>query len=159
MRQRHLSRRAMLVGGAAALTACGGTPEPPPPPAKDSAEVVLLKSLIAEKERTIALYAAVMADGGERLAPFKAHHEAHLAELRKYVPQAASAAPTPATPAASATSSTAPKPSLARLRDAERKAAAARPKQLAAASPGLAQLIASIGACEAGHALALPRSL
>ncbi|MFC7588780.1 hypothetical protein ACFQYP_37585 [Nonomuraea antimicrobica] len=48
---------------------------------------------------------------------------------------------------------------MARLRDLERKAAAQRVRQLDTASPGLAQLIASIGACEAAHVVALPRSV
>jgi hypothetical protein len=46
---------------------------------------------------------------------------------------------------------------LARLRSAERSAAAARPDQLATVSPSLAQLIACMGACEAGHATELAR--
>ncbi|RJL26576.1 hypothetical protein D5H75_26725 [Bailinhaonella thermotolerans] len=46
---------------------------------------------------------------------------------------------------------------LSLLRDLERRAAASRPAQLASASPSLAQLLASIGACEAAHVVALPK--
>ncbi|GAA3138111.1 MULTISPECIES: hypothetical protein [Nonomuraea] len=157
MRPRQLSRRTVLAGGAAALTACSASgPPPSPSPAPDSPEVVLLKALIAEKERTIALYSALIADGGGKLAPFRDRHQAHLTELRKHVPAVALTAATSAAPSSSPTTR---KPSLKRLRDLERKAAASRARQLDAVSPGIAQLIASIGACEAVHAIALPRSL
>lgn len=157
MRPRQLSRRTVLAGGAAALTACSASgPPPSPSPAPDSPEVVLLKALIAEKERTIALYSALIADGGGKLAPFRDRHQAHLTELRKHVPAVTLTAATSAAPSSSPTTR---KPSLKRLRDLERKAAASRARQLDAVSPGIAQLIASIGACEAVHAIALPRSL
>ncbi|WP_240777850.1 hypothetical protein [Nonomuraea basaltis] len=157
MRPRHLSRRILLAGGAAALTACSASgPPQPSAPAPDSPETLLLKELIAEKERTIGLYSSLIAGGAQKLVPFRDRHQAHLNELRKLV--AATASPTASTsPSPSATA--AKKASLSRLRDLERKAAALRPRQLANVSPGVAQLIASIGACEAAHAAALPRSL
>ncbi|MEU6781047.1 hypothetical protein ABZ912_17750 [Nonomuraea angiospora] len=155
MRPRHLSRRALLAGGAAALTACSaGGPPQPSVRASDSPETTLLKGLIAEKERTIALYSSLISGGAQKLVPFRDRHQAHVNELRKYV-TVASAPPV----SAAATPTPAPKPSLSRLRDLERKAAALRIRQLDRVSPGVAQLIASIGACEAAHALALPRSL
>ncbi|TDD47314.1 hypothetical protein E1286_18115 [Nonomuraea terrae] len=168
MRPRHLSRRALLAGGAAALTACSSSGPPrPSAPAQDSAETRLLRQLIAEKERTIALYSSLIADGGDKLIPFRQRHQAHLAELRKHVPQAPQSppqsVPQPASqsprPSGSPSASPSAKPSLSRLRDAERAAAELRTRQLAGVSPGVAQLIASIGACEAAHAVALPRSL
>ncbi|KAB8187506.1 hypothetical protein FH608_045340 [Nonomuraea phyllanthi] len=169
MRPRHLSRRVVLAGGAAALTAGGTTltacsaTGPPEPSAKasDSPETTLLKGLIAEKERTIALYSSLITGGARKLVPFRERHEAHLKELRKYV-VVSSAPPATASPSAatvSAAPSATPEPSLSELRDLERKAAAQRAKQLAGLSPGVAQLIASIGACEAAHVVALPRSL
>ncbi|MBB5778334.1 hypothetical protein [Nonomuraea jabiensis] len=161
MRPRHLSRRVLLVGGAAALTACS-TAGPPQPSvqASDSPETTLLKGLIAEKERTIALYSSLISGGAQKLAPFRDRHQAHVNELRKYV-TVASAPPATTTSTATGTATPAPTPkaSLSRLRDLERKAAALRIRQLDGVSPGVAQLIASIGACEAAHALALPRSL
>ncbi|MGV9377908.1 hypothetical protein ACWDRB_18940 [Nonomuraea sp. NPDC003707] len=153
MRPRHLSRRALLAGGAAALTACSATGPPQPSVrASDSPETTLLKDLIAEKERTIALYSALISGGAQKLVPFRDRHQAHVNELRKYV-TVASAPPVTSAP------TSAPKPSLSRLRDLERKAAALRIRQLDRVSPGVAQLLASIGACEAAHVLALPRSL
>ncbi|MFI7692290.1 hypothetical protein ACIBQ6_24690 [Nonomuraea sp. NPDC049655] len=170
MRPRHLSRRAVLAGGAAALTACSASgPAGPATPAPDSPETVLLRQVVADKERTVALYSALIADGADSLEPFRARHQTHLAELRKYLP----AGPPPASPpvsspavsapaspgaAPSATPSKSPKPTLSRLRDVERRAAAQRPRQLAGLSPGVAQLLASIGACEAVHAVSLPKS-
>nr|BFE87747.1 hypothetical protein GCM10020093_103480 [Planobispora longispora] len=134
-------------------------PEPVVTAAPDP-ETVLLKQLIEDKERTIARYAAATSS---RLAPFRERHEAHLAELRRRLPAdpAPAGSPAPATPAPSAPATPAPEPkvSLRSLRDLERKAAALRARQLADASPPLAQLIASIGACEAAHAAALSRSL
>ncbi|MFG1696533.1 hypothetical protein [Nonomuraea sp. NPDC049309] len=171
MRPRQLSRRTVLAGGAAALTACSASgPPPSASPKPDSPETVVLKALIAEKERTIALYSALIADGAQKLTPFRDRHQAHLNELRKHVPAAALASPPSSSPAAASSPADSPapgassspavrKPSLSRLRSLERKAAAARARQLDAVSPGIAQLIASIGACEAAHALALPRSL
>ncbi|MFI7125511.1 hypothetical protein ACIBQ1_07435 [Nonomuraea sp. NPDC050153] len=154
MRPRHLSRRVVLAGGAAALTACSATGPPQPSvQASDSPETTLLKDLIAEKERTIALYSSLISGGARKLVPFRDRHQAHVNELRKYV----TVASTP--PATSTPTSAAPKPSLSRLRDLESRAAALRVRQLDRVSPGVAQLIASIGACEAAHALALPRSL
>lgn len=171
MRPVQLSRRALLAGGAAALTACSASgPDRPAAPAPDSPETVMLKGLIAEKERTIALYSSLISGGAGKLVPFRDRHQAHLDELRRHVtvpspPVAApgSAAPSPtatptATPAATATAK-ARKPSLARLRELERKAAAGRARALGGLSPGVAQLVASIGACEAAHVVALPRSL
>ncbi|MEV5497069.1 hypothetical protein AB0M50_16895 [Nonomuraea fuscirosea] len=165
MRPVQLSRRALLAGGAAALTACSASgPDRPAAPAPDSPETVMLKGLIAEKERTIALYSSLISGGADKLVPFRDRHQAHLDELRRHVavpspPVAApgSAAPSPtATPTATAK---ARKPSLARLRELERKAAAGRARALGGLSPGVAQLVASIGACEAAHVVALPRSL
>lgn len=170
MRPRSLSRRAVLAGGAAAaaLSGCGASdvPQPSPTPSEDP-ERVLLRQLIADKEHTIALYSTLIAAGQTKLTPFRDRHQAHLAELRKRLPGGSqTAAPAPSSPTGSAapapqgsqTAAPAPKTSLSRLRDAERKSAALRVRQLAGVSPPLAQLIASIGACEAAHALALPRS-
>ncbi|MGP3957168.1 hypothetical protein ACTWPT_14295 [Nonomuraea sp. 3N208] len=178
MRPRHLSRRVLLASGAAALTACNASGPPPQPPAQapDSPETRLVKELIAEKERTIALYSSMIASGARKLVPFRDRHQAHLNALRKHVATsssasssgAASASPPPAASASgtvtasassSPTATATPEVSLARLRSLERKAAALRARQLATVSPGMAQLIASIGACEAAHAIALPRSL
>ncbi|MEU0519679.1 hypothetical protein [Streptosporangium sp. NPDC006007] len=163
---RSVSRRALLRGGAlgvaaVTVTACATrrpehlAAEPPDP------ETVLIKQLIAAKERTVALYSSA---ASVKLAPFRERHEAHLAELRRRLPPDA----TPAGPASPSQSSPSPAPdaqdpgrkvSLRTLRELERRTAALRARQLDGVSPSLAQLIASIGACEAAHALALSRPL
>jgi hypothetical protein len=154
VRPRSLSRRAVLAGGAvSALSGCSGTPgtpQPSPAPsASDDPEKALLRKLIADKERVIALYSTLIAAGQTKLGPFRDRHQAHLDELRKRLGETAKPSPT---------ASAAPRTSLSRLRDTERKSAALRARQVAGVSPQLAQLVASIGACEAAHALALPRS-
>ncbi len=154
MRQPHLSRRAVLAGGAmVALAGCSG--DVPPAPPRDSPEQALARTLIAEKAETVALYDTMIAKSGDRLVPFRDRHQAHLAELRRRFPQVA--APT-GSPTAATTPTTSAKVTTARLRSLERKAAALRPSQLSGISPALAQLIASIGACEAMHALAPVRA-
>ncbi|MGW4665687.1 hypothetical protein [Streptosporangium sandarakinum] len=150
---------AATVGGCAAEEAEHQRAEPPDP------DTVLLRQLIADKERIIGLYASAPS---AKLLPFKRRHEAHLAELRRRLPPAArgagaSATPGPsggaAAPSASGTPAPEPRASLRSLRAAERKAADSRPRQAEGASPALAQLVASIGACEAAHAVALARPL
>lgn len=157
----QLSRRALLAGGATALTACSASgPDRPAAPAPDSPETVMLKGLIAEKERTIALYSSLISGGADKLVPFRDRHQAHLDELRKHVtvPPTPVAASGPVSPSPTSTGR-ARKPSLARLRELERRAASGRARALGGLSPGVAQLVASIGACEAAHVVALPRSL
>jgi hypothetical protein len=143
----------------AALTVAGcAAEEPKPVVAKPpDPETVLLNQLIASKERTIALYVST---ASAKLAPFVERHRAHLAALRGRLPSSSPpSSPILATPSPSATPTPDRKPTLRSLRELERSAAALRPRQLAGVSPALAQLIASIGACEAAHALALSRSL
>jgi hypothetical protein len=167
---RSVSRRTLLRGsalGVAALTVAGCAAEEPKPvvATPPDPETVLLNQLIAGKERTVALYASA---ASAKLAPFAERHEAHLAELRRRLrdkllsgasPAAVSSSPASTPPSPSATPAPSRRPTLRSLRDLERKAAALRPRQLAGVSPALAQLIASIGACEAAHAMALSRSL
>ncbi|GGO77056.1 twin-arginine translocation signal domain-containing protein [Nonomuraea cavernae] len=158
-----LSRRAVLAGAAAAAALAGcstttGAPPTSPPP--EPPERVLARQLIAEKEATIALYSTLIADGGARLTPFRDRHQAHLSELRRRFPGVPAASATPsATPSAAPSATAAPKVTLSRLRTLERRAAALRTRQLTGVPPAMAQLVASIGACEAAHAVALPRSL
>ena len=163
---RSVSRRSLLRGsalGVAALTVAGcAAEEPKPVVAKPpDPETVLLNQLIASKERTIALYVST---ASAKLVPFAERHRVHLAALRGRLPSSPPPSSTPsspvlATPSPPATPTPDRKPTLRSLRELERSAAALRPRQLAGVSPALAQLIASIGACEAAHALALPRSL
>ncbi|MFB9677821.1 hypothetical protein [Streptosporangium vulgare] len=165
---RSVSRRALLRGGAlgvaaVTVTGCAAEERVPPAAAPPDPETLLLRELIAGKERTVALYASAASAG---LEPFRQRHEAHLAELRRRLPPAP--ASTAATPAPSPTSSPVPSPSgdaaqggasVRTLRNLERRAAALRTRQIEGVSPPLAQLLASIGACEAAHAVALARPL
>ncbi|MBO4273818.1 hypothetical protein [Microbispora triticiradicis] len=167
----RVTRRALLgVAAAAGLAAAGGCssgpgkPAAPPPP---DPQTVLIGELIADKERLVSLYGrAVAALPGQAAAlePFRQRHAAHARALRALLP----AGNAPTTPAPSSTGSAvaspsgspsdgSPEVSVGALRDAERTAAAARPAQTATASPALAQLLASIGACEAVHVVALGR--
>ncbi|MER5648398.1 hypothetical protein [Streptosporangium sp. NPDC002524] len=163
---RSVSRRALLRGGAlgvaaVTVTGCAAEERVPPAAAPPDPETVLLRELIAGKERTVALYASA---ASARLEPFRQRHEAHLAELRRRLPPAPSAsapAPSPSSsPVPSPSGSAAPVvPSVRTLRNMEHRAAALRVRQIEGVSPPLAQLLASIGACEAAHALALSRPL
>ncbi|SDG14646.1 hypothetical protein SAMN05421505_10257 [Sinosporangium album] len=162
MRPRPFSRRALLSGGAlglasVALSGCASEPTgPATPSAAPDPDAALLRELIAEKTSVIALYGQARAPGDE-LRPFVERHETHLAELRRRLTGGTAA---PSSPAAAASPTPGGSPgevSLSRLRDTERRSAAERPRQMAAVSPSLAQLIASIGACEAVHVSALSR--
>jgi hypothetical protein len=165
LRSAASTRRAVLGGSAAALatlatlttaagcTSTGQAAAPTPGP-----EVALLDGAIANEAALLALYEAVLAAHTSlagRLAPLRDHHSQHLSVLRRhYVPGTNSGTPTAApTPAATVPGSESR--ALAALRSAERRAAAARASEVRRAAPGLAQLLASIGACEAGHAQVL----
>ncbi|MEU4533466.1 hypothetical protein AB0G15_01250 [Streptosporangium sp. NPDC023825] len=160
---RSVSRRALLRGGAlgvaaVTVTGCAAEERVPPAAAPPDPETLLLRELIAGKERTVALYASA---ASARLEPFRQRHEAHLAELRRRLPPtppAPAATPAP-TPSPSGSTTQGGSPSVRTLRDLERRAAALRTRQIEGVSPPLAQLLASIGACEAAHAVALSRSL
>ncbi|WP_220182758.1 hypothetical protein [Sphaerisporangium album] len=169
MRQRAVSRRAVLRGTAAgavaaAVAGCstGREVTSPSTPAPPDPETVLVTKVIADKERIVALYRQAAAPGSKAAAallPFQRRHEAHIAELRRRLPRTprpATPAPSAPTPSASGSASSG-KVSIGRLREAERKAAATRPRQIGDVSPALAQLLACIGACEAAHVAALAR--
>lgn len=150
------TRRAVLGGSAAVLataagcTSVGRADAPVPGP-----EVILLNGVITDEAGLIALYDAVLAAHPRlagRLKPLRDHHVQHLNVLRRhYVPGSTTGTTTPA-PRPSATAPTGQTRALAAVRDAERQAADARAEEVRRASPGLSQLLASIGACEAGHA-------
>jgi hypothetical protein len=154
-----------------------GRPSPAP-------DVITLQSVIGAEHAMIALYQAAVdrhlrAGDPERLLEvLLAQHRQHLAQLqaRLVVPPgsaaSASAAASGAPPAAasgapSVTASGAPSGSagaggavsgrvtIARLRAAEQASAAGLVRQLATMPPALAQLLASIAASDATHALAL----
>jgi hypothetical protein len=151
----------------------------PPLPAPD---VAVLRSAIAAEEVMIARYDAVITRSARlagSLRPLRAEHRQHLAQLRSrlIVPPGSAAAPSPLPlspsgqashgPASHGPASHGPVPAgpgivpagaaaaIPFLQAAERAAAAALLHQLAAVSPSLAQLMASVAASEATHVAAL----
>ena len=134
------------------LSGCKGPAVLGAPPDVSQQTQVLLRAVTAE-QNLIWIYAKVMSvysrlDGP--LAPLRAEHEAHLAQLRarvveppgKQVPQTVTSRPRVAGTESAA---------LAQLRAAERAAVTAQMDRLAAAPASLAQLYASIAACESTH--------
>ena len=160
------TRRRVLAATAAALplviAGCKGLGALGTPP-KPAADVAVTRDAITVESTLIARYGAVLAAvpslAGE-LRPLLAQHHDHLARLRArlIIPRGA-AQPSPS-PSGTPSPRPAPVPgtpagALADLRDAENAAAAALLAHLDAAPPSLAQLLASISASEATHALIL----
>jgi hypothetical protein len=145
-------------------------------------DVVVLQAAISAEQALISLYVTATATvaagsasaaGSELLDSLLAQHRQHLARLR-----AALVLPPGASPGATASPGTAVSPGatasagggaggqgaggqgagrgvVARLRTAERASAAAGLRRLATVDPALAQLFASIAACDATHVAAL----
>jgi hypothetical protein len=150
------TRRTVLGGSAAVLataTGCTSVGQADAPAA--GPEVTLLDGVIQNEAGLIALYDAVLtAHPGlaGRLRPLRDHHVQHLAVLRRhYVPGSTTGTATPA-PRPTATAPQGEARAVTAIRSAERKAATARADEVRRATPGLSQLLAAIGACEAGHA-------
>ena len=151
-----LTRRSLLGGtvlGGTLLFAVGcadpdGAAEPP------DAELATLRTAIATEAALIALYAAASRDEPSltrRLRPQLHHHQSHLARLNSRLAEASPApspSTTPSSPPRLPNGATAV---LRTLRQAERAASEERTRQLARVSPSLAQLLASIAACEYAH--------
>jgi hypothetical protein len=147
------TRRAVL-GGAALAALAGCTTETPAPPPGPGPQAQLLMGALQGEAALIALYDAVLAAHPglrTRLGPLRDHHSRHLAVLRHHLVRAGAVPAPPRPPAVPAGQARA----LGALRTAEHRAAAARADEVRRAAPGLAQLLASIGACEAGHAQVL----
>jgi hypothetical protein len=168
-------RRTVLVASAALpLLAAGcqgvGALAAPPRPAPD---VALLREVIAAEELMVARYAeairlmsAVVAPGPAARAAHSqralldsllGQHRAHLRQLlaRLVVPVGSPYPPAPRRRGPEPALPPAPTRLLARLADAESAASARLARQLLAAPPALAQLLASISAAEATHVPAL----
>jgi hypothetical protein len=150
-----------VLGGSAAailVTVTGCSKVSPAASPTPGPEVALLEGVIQNEAGLIALYEAVMAAHtslADSLRPLHDHHTQHLAVLKRhYVPGTDTGTATPA-PRPTATAPASRSRALAALRAAERKAAAARADDVRHATPGLAQLLAGIGACEAAHAQVL----
>ncbi len=166
-----LRRRSVLAAGAAAVpllaAGCKGVRVLGTPP-KPSREVGVLDEAISAEQVMIARYrSAVNASPSlaGTLRPLLAQHQAHLAALqaRLIVPPGAPATTALATTGPAATGSATPEPAspgtpattLPALAAAEDAAAATFTTLLAAVSPSLAQLLASVAASEASHAVLL----
>jgi hypothetical protein len=152
-----LSRRQLLAASPTlplflTLSGCKGPAVLNAPPHLSQQTQVLLHAVAAE-QNLIWIYAKVMSvySGlAATLAPLRAEHEAHLAELRaRVVEPPGKQVPATVTerPAVGATQAAA----LAQLRAAEQAAVTAQVNRLAAAPASLAQLYASIAACESTH--------
>jgi hypothetical protein len=166
------TRRAVLAvaataaaAGSASLAGCKGLAALGPPPAPGPA-VLALEHSIAAEEALVATYQAGLAAAAGHpvsglLAAVLADHRAHLAALRSrlLIPPGSRARlaralgrrPVPLS------LSSGQRQMAAELAAAERAAAARLTGQLLAAPPSLAQLLASIGASEAAHAMLLGR--
>lgn len=152
-----LTRRSLLggtvLGGSLVLAA--GCADPDGPKEPPDAELATLRTAIATETALIALYdAARKAAPGlaRRLRPPLHHHQSHLARLKSRVAEASPSpsptpTPTPKPPRLPAGSAAV----LNELRKAERAASEQLTGQLARVSPSLAQLLASIAACEYAH--------
>ena len=143
-----------------ALSACKGPAVLSAPPSVSPQTRALLHAVTAEQNLIFIYNKAIAAYSGlaPMLAPLRAEHEAHLAQLRarvieppgKQVPDVVTAKP-----ALGATQSAA----LAQLRAAEQAAVTSLMSRLNGASPSLAQLYASIAASEATHVSVLGASI
>lgn len=152
-----MSRRTLL-GGAVSAAALGGCAEKGPRVPAPLPDVAVLTAAIAAEQRLVALYEAALRAHpglGKRLNPVLAHHREHLGALRRHY--------IPGTEKVTATASPAAPPEvpgkesqvLGLLRRVEGEAAGARVNDVQRVTPEMAQLLASIGACEAGHAAML----
>jgi len=162
---RDATRRRVLAIGAVALplaaAGCKGIAALGPPP-QAAPGVAVVGDAIRVETRLIAHYGAVLAAVpalAGTLRPLLAQHHDHLARLRaRLIIPPGSRASDPASPGAAPRGAPVPgtpAAALGYLRDAENAAAAAQVAHLAAAPPSLAQLLASISASEATHAMIL----
>jgi hypothetical protein len=128
---------------------------------KAAPDVAVLHHAIATEQALITRYHAALAGSpglAGTLGPLLAQHREHLARLTSMliVPATPRATPRPS-PSATAGAARPRAATLAALEAAETDAASSLVRRLALAPPALAQLLASIAASEASHALLLRR--
>jgi hypothetical protein len=163
---------ASVLAGLVAAGAAGCEPKAWPwaTPPKPSPDVGVLRDVIAAEHAMIGKYTAVLAAFSPltgTMSPLLEQHKEHLAQLRARL-----VIPPGASPSESASATALPRLPAVRvpgsqagaagyLRAAEEDQAAMLVRRLAGVTPSLAQLLASIGACEATHAALLgpPRDL
>ena len=161
-----LSRRQLLAASPTTLTlflalsACKGPAVLSAPPSVSSQTRALLHAVTAEQNLIWIYNKAIAAYSGlaPTLAPLRAEHEAHLAQLRARVIEPAGKQVPGTVTAKPALGGTQPAV-LAQLRTAEQAAVTTLMSRLNGASPSLAQLYASIAASEATHASVLSASV
>jgi hypothetical protein len=161
-----LPRRRVLAASAAALPALLATagcrssdafagPDPLAGRPALSPDVITLQEVITAERAMIALYqAAVNGDTqtARALEGLLAQHRQHLGRLQARLvlpPGWGSASPSPSSSRAPA------RVTIAQLRAAERASATDLVRRLVSVPPALAQLFASIAACDATHAVVL----
>jgi hypothetical protein len=159
-----LPRRRVLAASAAALPALLATagcrssdafagPDPLAGRPALSPDVITLQEVIAAERAMIALYQAAVNGGmwpARALEGLLAQHRQHLGRLQARLvlpPGWGSASPSPSPAPARVT--------IAQLRTAERASATDLVRRLVSVPPALAQLLASIAACDATHVVAL----
>jgi hypothetical protein len=162
---RALSRRRVLAASAMAVpvaaTASCGVPDLLAPPPGPSPSVRMLRAAITAEQSLVDAYAHVTAAYPElaaMLRPFRTQHDDHLAQLRGRLiipPHVRTTPPPSPSPTGPVTRPASARAAITLLADAERGAAAAQLGRLGTATPSLAQLLASIAASEATHAVAL----
>jgi type IV pilus biogenesis protein CpaD/CtpE len=154
----QVTRRVVL--GAATTAALAGCARKRPQEPSPRPDLAVLVGAIAGEEQLIALYESTRTrhpELAQGLDPLLAHHRAHLTVLRRHYVPGTDGRPAPqGTPGVAATSRVR-RQAVTALRTAENRAAAARMADVTRVSAGMAQLFASIGACEAGHAAWLKR--
>jgi hypothetical protein len=144
----------LVAAGCKGVGALGTPPEPGP-------DVAMLRGAIGTEQALIARYHSAMAGSAAlsgTLAPLLAQHREHLARLTSMLIEPAGHSTSPdTTPSAARTPATSsgPAATLAALEAAETDAARSLATRLTLAPPALAQLMASIAASEASHALLL----
>ena len=117
-----------------------------------AAAVADIRSVLAAYDANLAAFPTL----GNRLAPLRVEHEAHLRALGAS-PTPAASTPAVSTPAVASAVTAAPAAAAvpAALAVREQAAAELRLQQAIQASAGLARLLAGIGAAEASHAAVL----
>ena len=162
---REATRRGVLAAVVSlplVATGCKGIGALGTPP-RQQPDVTVVRDAIDGETLMISRYHAVLAAVpalAGSLDPLLQQHREHLARLRARLIEPNTASPPEHSPAVAASAAGAPVPGTpaaarAYLRHAEQAAARTLMGQLAAAPPSLAQLLASIAASEATHALLL----
>lgn len=142
----------LLAAGCKGVGGLGTLPKAAP-------DVAVLRHAIATEQALIARYHSALAGSpglAGTLGPLLAQHREHLARLTSMLITPATPRAT-TRPSASATTGAASSraATLAALEVAETDAASSLARRLALAPPALAQILASIAASEASHALLL----